>query len=204
MRLTIILLIVSVFNLHSQNEIQKFKPGVYKWKSNFKSNYPNYELNFEIKKGKNRSLGVFKGKSQIPYYYLEFNSDTQKDKNITGEIFGFSDGENLYLPSEYCENCDFQDKMYFKANFIGKKYIYYDFFYPRDDMNFDPITKLGSNGSDATMVISLKSNERLLLSQKFIKNELKQYPELYEAYKKETGKNLVLKKYLELLDEQSR
>ncbi|MEH1006506.1 MULTISPECIES: hypothetical protein [unclassified Winogradskyella] len=204
MRLIIILLIMSVFNSHSQNENQKIKSGVYEWKSNFKSNYPNYELNFEIKKGKNKSLGVFKGKSQISYYYMEFNSDEEKDKNrnVTGEIFGFSDGENLYLPSKFCEDCDFQDKMYFKANFIGEKYIYYDFFYPRNDI-INPNTNLGTNGGDETMVVSLKNNKRFLLSKKFIKKELKKHTELYEAYKKEKRKNLVLKKYLELLDKKS-
>lgn len=46
------MLIISSFNLYSQNENQQIKSGVYKWKSNFSSNYPNYELNFEIKKGK--------------------------------------------------------------------------------------------------------------------------------------------------------
>jgi hypothetical protein len=51
MKLTILILMISLFTLNSQNK--KLEAGVYKWVSNFKSNYPNYDINFEIKKGKN-------------------------------------------------------------------------------------------------------------------------------------------------------
>lgn len=206
MRFIIFLLILIASSLQFQTTNDNIKPGVYKWKSNFLSNYPSYQLNFKIEKGRNRSLGVFKGKSNIPHYIIKFDSKEEKlkYKNVAG-IFGFSDGENFYLPSEFCENCDFQNKMYFKANFIGEKYLYYDFFSPRvDRVAFDSNSNLrGFDGGEGTMVISLKKREKFILSKKNIKEQLKNHHELYEQFKREKNKNLVLKKYLKLLDKKN-
>ena len=80
MKSTIIIFTISLFTLQSQNESQIPKEGVYKWVSNFKSNYPNYDISFEIKQGENKLLDLFKGKSKIAHYLLEFESNKENKK----------------------------------------------------------------------------------------------------------------------------
>jgi hypothetical protein len=95
--------------------------------------------------------------------------------------------------------------MYFKVNFIGEKYLYFDFFQPPNkDKYINPNGFVGSSGYEGTMVISLRRNKRFTLSKESIKKEIEKYPELYSKYKKEKQKNIVLKKYIKLLDEKSK
>ncbi|MEZ4859120.1 MAG: hypothetical protein R2781_09950 [Flavobacteriaceae bacterium] len=191
-----LLLFLLSINLEAQENEFKLISGVYKSSREFKSGQPSYELIGKIIEVESPSLGVFKGKSSIQAYKFDVTSKEEKkmyNKQI-GRIFGFSDGESLYVSSYRCLDCFINEQVYFKVNYIGNKYAYFEAYFPRDDIR-------GMNGGDEIVVLSLETGKKFPLTKGWIKKNLKEKDSsLYEDFKKEKSKYDVLKQYLIKLD----
>jgi len=80
--------------IYLQND-NLFNTGIYKNFKEFKENKPSIELNYQIST-KMRGYGILNASGQIPFYRL--NIEKEKGKTI-GKVFGFCDGENIYIIS---------------------------------------------------------------------------------------------------------
>lgn len=171
--------------IYLQNKIA-FDAGIYKTFEEFKYNNPSVKLNFDIV-SKTQKIGLGKGAEEVTYYRLDFSRN--KARNI-GEIFGFSDGKNLYINS-------LGGKTGYGKDFVKvKMFSKYGYF---ESIGQSTIVA-GSVVTTSTFVeyklIDMNTGEIITLNNKKLREVMADDKKLLEAFDNEPRKQTKLREYI--------
>lgn len=172
----------------SQNLIKDdtlYKAGIYKTFEEFKFNSPSIVFNYKINI-KNKGYGTLGLEGRMDFYRIEIERKVAKSM---GNVFGFSDGRNVYINEEYPQlgpRADFSKIQYFG------KYCYFEGF--AYTVVYTPSGSTTVAEVDEKM-IDINSGEVIHLRKKTMRELLANDPKLLEEFNNETQKNKKLKAY---------
>ena len=192
-----VILLQFAFLAQSQNLITAdsvYKAGIYRTFEEFKYNNPSIVLKDEIVK-KKRGYGFLNAAGQVTFYKIAIN---RKEGKAVGEVFGFSDGKNVYI-NEYKPrlgpNAEFS-----KIEYMGP-YAYYEDI--RCVETFRPDGSVTTCGLD-DKIINTETGEVISLSKQTLRELIANDKELLKEFEDESQKNKKLKDYVVRYNEKLR
>lgn len=170
------------------------KAGIYRTFEEFKYNNPSVELNHKVTTTK-RGYGFMNAAGKVTYYRIEVY---RKDAKLIGNVFGFCDGENVYI-NEHSPKIE-PSVGFSKIEYFGK-YCYYE------GVIYSTVTTEWSNsavnpsktvsyGSLAEKIIDIYSGEVITLNDKKLREIIADDPELLKEFNKDSNKKKSLKDYI--------
>ncbi|WP_339887480.1 hypothetical protein [uncultured Flavobacterium sp.] len=158
------------------------KAGIYKDYKELRENSPSVQLlggikTETIKYNTNGSL------EYLNTYYIDVEG--KKAREI-GDVFGFSDGKNVFITSDYATKINKNE--FYKLDFINR----YSYFYATESSQVLDIQM----NVRVEKTLNLETGEILKLTNSSLKNIISDDKELLEKFKKQKKKYLHYKEYL--------
>jgi len=165
------------------------KPGIYRSFKDFTENNPSISLEGKVINKLVKYGDLFTGSKKMAY---ALDVDKDKGRDI-GDVFGFCDGNNIYLIASDYTDVYFPNKIhnfnFYKVEYIGR-YTYYE-----------AIQNSGPNmGRMATLdvnVIDMLTGNMSVLTKKYLKEIIKDNLQLTEKFRNQENKYAYLKDYLQ-------
>jgi len=162
-------------------------PGIYKNISEYKQGMPSQSLDsFSVRKIKYGFWGLT-SKDRLTFQRLSIDAKAARQM---GKVFGFSDGEKLYVKTNKIRV--FKISNFAQAESIGKYLYYIDIAY-----HFDSRLPFLWFSYRTERLIDKNSGKRIYLTVPFLKKLMAAKPELLQSFKKEKNQSRKLKEYLE-------
>ncbi|GEM_PF-2425380 len=163
------------------NAVNNYKPGIYKSFEEFVNNAPSLPFDYSISE-KKRGYGALNMGGSVVYHRIGISK--KKGKEI-GTVYGFSDGQFIYLSP-------FEPELGPKTEFSKIKYLAPVSYYEDRDCNI-------VNGSRACSLsrrlISLTNGEIGRLTKKGLREILSIEPDLLEKFNNDPDRNKKLFAY---------
>lgn len=188
--LFVMIFITTTIVIKSQNLIINdtvLKAGIYRTFEEFKYNNPSVELNHKVTTIK-RGYGFMNAAGKVTYYRIEVY---RKDAKLIGNVFGFCDGENVYI-NEHSPKIE-PSVGFSKIIYFGK-YCYYEGV--SSSGRSMPNGATVSYQSLAEKIIDIHSGEVITLDDKNLREIIADDPELLKEFNKDSNKNKSLKDYI--------
>ena len=173
----------------SQNILEDtiYEAGIYRTFDEFKNNSPSIPFHYEVIL-KQRGYGAFFTEGKVDFYKIVIDKVKAKE---CGEIFGFSDGKNLFVLEH---NRKLTPKTEFvKISEIIGSYCYYETRGMTSYYNINGGTSYSYYLKQ--VLLKMSTGTHFELTQKDVKEMLAKYPDLLDQFKAEPYKSKVLKDY---------
>jgi len=162
----------------------KYKAGIYKSFEEFKYNNPSIEYNYDIISSVRRS-GMLSSSSSTSTYRIAITKEIGKS---IGRVFGFCDGENVYINFA---NPNLGPKTdFFKIECFGR-YCYF-----KEVNNYSSGPYNTSSIAIVENVIDINSGKVIAINKKSLQKLIANDDELLNEFKNDSHKNEKLKEYI--------
>lgn len=171
--------------IYLQNTIT-FESGLYKTFEELKYNNPSVKLNFDIT-SKTQQVGMGKNAEKVTNYRLDLSR--RKAKSI-GEIYGFSDGKNIYINT-------IGGRTGYAKDFVKiQMYNRYGFFSSIGHTTIVVGSVVTSSVYVVHNLLDMNTGEIIELNNKKMREIMSDDKELLEAFEDESRKQLKIPEYM--------